>query len=72
MPPSQPQTQTQSKSPSVITGMGISILALYCIPKILNFYGVTIDTYGPYLAFVIFIIISAFILPRNFTDIFKN
>jgi hypothetical protein len=65
-------SQTQTKSPSLITGMGISILALYCIPKILNFYGITIETYGPYLAFFIFIVISAFILPRNFTDIFKT
>jgi hypothetical protein len=70
--PLQTQSQTPSKSPSIITGMGISILALFCIPKILNFYGITIETYGPYLAFFIFIVLSSFILPRNFSDMFKQ
>jgi hypothetical protein len=44
---------------------------LFSIPKILNFYGITIETYGPYLAFFIFIVLSSFILPRNFTNILK-
>jgi glycopeptide antibiotics resistance protein len=50
---------------SPITGIGISLLLLFCIPKILNFYDVTLDTYGPYLGFIIFIIISSFILPKE-------
>jgi hypothetical protein len=69
-----PLTQTptpSSKSPSIITGIGISVIALFSIPKILNFYGITIETYGPYLAFFIFIVLSSFILPRNFTNILK-
>lgn len=50
---------------SLITGIGLSLLLLFCIPKILNFYDVTIDMYGPYLAFIVFILVTLFILPRN-------
>ena len=50
---------------ALITGFGISLLLLFCIPKILNFYDITLDVYGPYLVFVIFIIISYFILPKK-------
>ena len=52
---------------SIITGIGLALLLLYCIPKILNFYDITIDMYGPYLGFVVFILITLFILPRNVT-----
>ena len=55
---------------SIVSGLGLAILILFTLPKILNFYGFSIDTYGPYLAFFIFIIISSFILPRNFTNMF--
>ena len=50
---------------ALVTGFGISLLLLFCIPKILNFYGVSLDIYGPYLSFVIFIVISYFILPSK-------
>ena len=52
---------------SLITGIGLALLLLFCIPKILNFYDITIDMYGPYLGFVVFILITMFILPRNVT-----
>jgi len=52
---------------SLITGIGLALLLLFCIPKILNFYDITIDMYGPYLAFIVFILITLFILPRNVT-----
>ena len=52
---------------SLITGIGLALLLLFCIPKILNFYDITIDMYGPYLAFIVFILITMFILPRNVT-----
>ena len=52
---------------SLITGIGLALLLLFCIPKILNFYDITIDMYGPYLGFVVFILITLFILPRNVT-----
>ena len=50
---------------ALITGFGISLLLLFCIPKILNFYDITLDIYGPYLGLVIFIVISYFVLPRK-------
>ena len=54
-------------SSSLITGIGLALLLLFCIPKILNFYDVTIDMYGPYLGFMVFILITIFILPRTVT-----
>lgn len=53
---------------ALVTGIGISVLLLFCIPKILNFYDITLDVYGPYMAFIIFILISYFILPRDFSS----
>ena len=50
---------------ALITGFGISLLLLFCIPRILNFYDITLDIYAPYLGLVIFIVISYFILPRK-------
>ena len=50
---------------SAITGIGIGILLLICVSKILNFYDVSLSIYGPYLAFVIFIVILSFILPHD-------
>jgi hypothetical protein len=52
---------------SLITGIGLSLLLLFTIPKILNFYDITIDMYGPYLGFIIFILITMFVLPRTVT-----
>jgi len=54
-------------SSSLITGIGLSLLLLFSIPKILNFYDITIDMYGPYLGFMIFILITIFVLPRTVT-----
>jgi hypothetical protein len=51
---------------SKITGIGIALLLVICVPKILSFYDISLSTYGPYLAFLIFIVILAFILPHNF------
>lgn len=50
---------------SAVTGIGIGILLMICISRILNFYGVSLSIYGPYLAFIIFIIILSFILPHD-------
>jgi hypothetical protein len=51
---------------SKITGIGIALLLVICVPKILSFYDISLSAYGPYLAFLIFIVILAFILPHNF------
>ena len=51
---------------AAITGIGIALLLLICVPKILSFYDISLSSYGPYLSFLIFIIILTFILPHDF------
>ena len=51
---------------SKITGIGIALLLVICVPKILSFYDISLSAYGPYLAFLVFIVLLAFILPHNF------
>jgi hypothetical protein len=46
-----------SKNMSKVTIFGFTILSLYSITKILNFYGIGVDKYGPYLMFYVFLII---------------
>lgn len=55
-----------NSSGSAIAGMSAMALLIYGIVRILEFYGVGIDKYGSYLAFYIFIFISAYILPTNY------
>jgi branched-subunit amino acid ABC-type transport system permease component len=52
-----------------ITIISLTILIVYCIVKILNFYGVNISKYGSYLAFYFFLLITAYILPRQYPSI---
>ena len=54
---------------SIITTLGISILLVYGLTRILEFYGIGINVYGSYIAFYFFILISSFILPRNYSKI---
>ena len=54
---------------SAITTVGISILLVYVLTRVLEFYGIGINVYGSYMAFYMFIMISLFILPRNYTTI---
>ena len=51
---------------SIITTLGIAILLVYGITKILDFYGIGINVYGSYIAFYFFLLISSFVLPRNY------
>lgn len=53
-------------SSTTITILGISLLLIYGLTKILEFYGIGIDVYGSYLAFYLFLLLSAFVLPRNY------
>ena len=57
---------------SIITTLGITILLVYGITKILEFYGIGINIYGSYLAFYFFILISSFILPREYPKLSLN
>jgi hypothetical protein len=47
----------------------ITILIVYCLIKLFEFYGIGTSMYGPYLAFYIFLYISAFVLPRYYYPI---
>jgi hypothetical protein len=51
---------------TIITSLGVSILLVYGITKVLEFYGVGINVYGSYIAFYFFLLITAFVLPRNY------
>lgn len=57
---------------TTITILGVAIILIYGLTKILEFYGIGINIYGSYLAFYFFILISAFILPRNYPSINLN
>jgi hypothetical protein len=50
---------------SIITTLGFTILILYILIQILNFYGIGQDVYGIYLAFIIFMILNSFVLPTK-------
>lgn len=54
---------------SIITTLGISILLVYGLTRILEFYGIGINIYGSYIAFYFFILISSFVLPREYPKI---
>jgi hypothetical protein len=54
---------------SIITTLGIAILLVYGLTRILEFYGIGINVYGSYIAFYFFILISSFILPREYPKI---
>ena len=54
---------------TIITTLGISILLVYGFTRILEFYGVGINIYGSYIAFYLFILISSFVLPREYVKL---
>jgi len=47
---------------SKITILGVSILLIYGISRILEFYGIGINMYGSYVAFYVFVLVSSFVL----------
>jgi hypothetical protein len=54
---------------SIITTLGITIILIYGLTKLLDFYGIGINVYGSYISFYLFILISSFILPREYPKI---
>lgn len=50
---------SSSKNMSKITIYGFTVLILYSLTKILNFYGIGVEVYGPYLMFYVFLIVWA-------------
>ena len=57
---------SQGQGISKITIFGITILFIYSITNILNFYGIGVDKYGAYLMFYIFLLFCYFILDRDY------
>jgi len=48
-----------------ITEIGISMIALYCVMKILDFYGIGLDEYVIFVAFYIFLAMCKAVLPER-------
>lgn len=53
------------ESMSGLTAFGLIVLITYAITKVLNFYEVGPNVYGSYLVFYVFLITTAFNLPRR-------
>ena len=53
----------------MITILGISLLLVYGLTRILEFYGIGINIYGSYIAFYLFLLITSFVLPRDYAKI---
>ena len=60
---------SSSKNMSKVTIFGFTILSLYSITKILNFYGIGVEKYGPYLMFYVFLILCVNILTTEHSKI---
>jgi len=52
-----------NKKINYITITGITIIIIYIIKKVLDFYGLSISFYGSYISFYIFLIITYMIIP---------
>ena len=50
---------------TIITLLGISAIMFYCLTQILQFYGIGVDVYAPYVFFYGFLIFSILILPMG-------
>jgi hypothetical protein len=57
---------SQGQGISKITIFGITVLLIYTMTNILNFYGIGVDKYGAYLMFYIFLLFCYFILDRDY------
>jgi hypothetical protein len=60
---------SSSDKTTMFTNVMIVLIILYCITKILEFYGINSDTYGVYLTFYLFLYLASFALPTNYTNI---
>jgi hypothetical protein len=50
---------------STVTFVGLGLLVAVASKKILDFYGVGVDTYGTYAAFYFFLLLSMLVLPAE-------
>ena len=52
-----------------ITNIGMTVILLYSITQIMQFYGVGMNVYGSYISFYIFLYLSTFILPKEYLQL---
>lgn len=57
------------KFSNTITILGITLILFYCITQILNFYGISISTYGIYLVFFGFMVLTFIVLPHGYPSL---
>jgi len=58
---------------NLLTIVGFSMLFTYVITNLLEFYGIGSDVYGTYIGFYLFLLISMFVLPRDYPrDILRD
>jgi hypothetical protein len=50
---------------SRITELGIALIVMYCIMKILDFYGIGLDEYVIFVAFYLFLAMCHFVLNKG-------
>ena len=51
---------------TLVTFIGVTVIILYVLLQLFSFYGIGQSSYGIYLAFIIFIVLSIIILPNNY------
>jgi len=54
---------------NALTLIGLSAIMFYSLIQIFNFYGVTQDTYGPYVIFWGFLLLSTLVLPNDYPEV---
>jgi hypothetical protein len=59
----------KSISNSTIINVAIVLFLFLAIMKLLQFYGVGVNVYGSYIAFYIFLIVSTYILPKEYPEL---
>jgi len=52
-----------------ITLIGVSIIFLYILLQVLNYYGINEHVYGIYVLFYIFVILCILILPNDYPKV---
>ncbi len=53
-------------STNLLTSLGLFVLISYGLIRILQFYGIGVSSYGTYIAFYSFLLLSVFVLPNNY------
>ena len=58
------------KTEKIITIIGFSLILIYSLTRILEFYNINISVYGSYLVFYLFLLICYFVLQKDYPNIF--